>query len=256
MAQFKTEAELCAAFISTVPEGWTVYPETANFDMVLLHRKTGVQIAVEAKLRLNAKVICQVMESVVDQGNVGAPDFRAVLVDSCSKEFVSICSRLGITVLTLAQAGARRNGRTSDTTTEWVCKPALPVARRLSERQPGWHYEAHWHDLADYVPQVAAGVASPKILSHWMIRAFRVCAWVERHGAIKRTHFKALGISPTFWMTGQMLTRGERRGEWIAGKRFPLASYKERHPGIYEQVVADWDDWARPLEAIGAAGSS
>jgi hypothetical protein len=258
MGQFATEAALCEAFIAALPEGWTPYPETAGFDLVLVNDATGVQIAIEAKLRLNAKVICQVMDEVTDRGNVGAPDFRAVLVDTCSAEFERICVRLGITVLRLRpnkMHGYRAN------TTEWEIRPRLPVPRRLSEPQPGWLHEAEWHDLAplsrielpDYVPQVAAGVKSPKVLSHWMIKAFRVCAWVERHGTIKRSHFAALGISPTMWMTGHMLKQGEGRGEWVAGRRFPLQSYKARHPGIYEQVLADYDDWAAPLEALQAA---
>lgn len=260
MGQFKTEADLCAAYIATVPEDWIVYPETGGFDMVLVHKATSVQIAIEAKLRLNAKVVCQVMDSVVDTGARGAPDFRAVLVDSCSQEFIRICSRLGITVLTLAPPKRLSRSHTPAPMTEWVPSPRLPVARRLSDPQPGWFHEANWHDqapisridLPDYVPEVAAGVKSPKILSHWMIKAFRVCAWVERHGAIKRTHFKALGISPTMWMTGHLLKQGDLRGEWVAGKRFPLESYKARHPGIYEQVVADYDDWAKPLKEIAA----
>ncbi|MBA4913889.1 hypothetical protein H2N59_12065 [Pseudomonas aeruginosa] len=48
----QSEAELCAAFIdefNRVP-GWTCYPETAGFDILVVH-EDGRQIGVEAKLQ-------------------------------------------------------------------------------------------------------------------------------------------------------------------------------------------------------------
>lgn len=56
-ARFEKESDLCAAFVSTVPKNWVIYPETGGFDLVLVEEATGVQIGIEAKLALNAKVI-------------------------------------------------------------------------------------------------------------------------------------------------------------------------------------------------------
>ena len=57
-AGFAKESDLCAAFLASLPEGWTAYPETAGFDILLGREVDGFQIGIQAKLRLNAKVIC------------------------------------------------------------------------------------------------------------------------------------------------------------------------------------------------------
>lgn len=75
---FETEAALCQAFIRSVPAEWIVYPETAGWDILLVHRIGGWQIGVEAKQTLNAKVLCQAIDGV--RYNADGPDFRAVLV--------------------------------------------------------------------------------------------------------------------------------------------------------------------------------
>lgn len=43
-AMFKTEAELCAAFIEWAKKDWTCYPETAGWDILLVD-KYGLQMA-------------------------------------------------------------------------------------------------------------------------------------------------------------------------------------------------------------------
>ena len=101
VAKFATEAELCAAFIAALPKEWTAYPETGGFDILLSRNADGFQIGVEAKLRLNAKVICQAAEEVgysyVDRPG---PDCRAVLIpDGVSLDLAGLCPLIGITVI-------------------------------------------------------------------------------------------------------------------------------------------------------------
>ena len=39
--RFESEAAMCAAFIEDAErQGWTAYPETGGFDIVLVHNKT------------------------------------------------------------------------------------------------------------------------------------------------------------------------------------------------------------------------
>ena len=59
---YGTEADLCREFTAAVREHgeWTAYPETCGWDLVLVHQ-TGVQIGIEAKKTLNAKVLVQAL---------------------------------------------------------------------------------------------------------------------------------------------------------------------------------------------------
>jgi hypothetical protein len=92
--KFESEAALVAAYCTYVdrinyayrhlPEShmrWTVYAETAGFDLLLVQDVTGVQVGIEAKLTLNLKVLEQALPSRYDgfhRPSVG-PDYRAVL---------------------------------------------------------------------------------------------------------------------------------------------------------------------------------
>ena len=95
---FASEAEMVAAFVGAVerinhryrdkpddPMRWTVYPETGGFDLLLVQDATGDQLAVEAKLTFNLKVLEQVLPGRFDatwRHPAKGPDFRAVLVPS------------------------------------------------------------------------------------------------------------------------------------------------------------------------------
>src|SRR4028119_817912 len=101
---FTRKADLCAAFMAVLPEGWVAYPETGGFDLLLVRAADGLQIGVEAKLRLNAKVIRQACEpSRPDQLTGPNPDCRAVLVPqgAAGADLIELCRLLGLTVTTL-----------------------------------------------------------------------------------------------------------------------------------------------------------
>jgi hypothetical protein len=75
---FKTETELCAAFIPwAAQQGWTAYAETAGWDILLVDAG-GRQLGIQAKLRFNATLLRQVLPEQY-QCEVG-PDFRAILL--------------------------------------------------------------------------------------------------------------------------------------------------------------------------------
>jgi hypothetical protein len=63
---FATEADLCAAFVTDIQKvkGWKIYPETAGFDLLLVREEDGAQLAIEAKLALNTKVLEQALEGL------------------------------------------------------------------------------------------------------------------------------------------------------------------------------------------------
>lgn len=252
MTDFKYETELCAAFSETLPEAWTIYNETAGFDMVLVH-STGAQIGVEAKLKLNAKVLSQVCDFYGDIGRAG-PDFRAVLVGGKPNvDLMNIARLLGVTVIfmgrdreTSSSYGVNRRPRQK----VWS-KPKLPDVEPMKDNR--WAGRPYWNDLApierlklpEYVPDVIAGDSAPVTLGHWKIKAIKVCVYLEKREFITRAEFKALRIDPSRWMNGIWLKKGEMRGQWVPGPSFPAATYKRLHPKVYDEIDFDFEKWAK-----------
>ena len=254
--KFETEAALCQAFLRGMPPEWLPYPETAGWDILLVHRVGGWQIGVEAKLTLNAKVICQAINGRRrDQG----PDFRAVLVGKVVAENAEIAKAIGLTVITPRSEKSYPHFGPYEKEGPRIPQfyPPLPEAETLTrigtwwsdwDREPWFDcFPIHRHKLPDYVPEVACGVSSFMILSDWKIKAMRVCVWVEKHQIITRAQFKKLGIDPSRWMNGHWLAAGDNRGDWVAGKSFPANQMRLEHPNIYEKIEADYPEWSQKV---------
>ena len=260
---FDTEAALCQAFLRGVPADWLPYPETAGWDILLVHRVGCWQIGIEAKLTLNAKVLVQAIDG--RRREVG-PDFRAVLVGKVVAENAELARALGLTVITPKAERAEtdwgsfgRFNKQGPRIPQFY--PDLPKAEALErigawwgdwDREPWFDcFPTHRHKLPDYVPEVACGVPSPMILSDWKIKAMRVCVWVEKHGVITRAIFKKLGIDPSRWMNGYWLQAGEARGDWVPGSHFPGPGMRKEHPNIYALIEADYPEWSQKVTSNG-----
>jgi hypothetical protein len=249
VAIFATEADLCAAFISQLPAGWVAYPESCGFDIVLVRVADGVQIGIEAKLVLNAKVITQILPYPMSfYGSIDRdPDFRAVLVPwgRAAAGMAAICQRLGITVLEMKskalylemkdRSWGREKGK---------YKPALPDEDRHSWREE-WH---DWMpdrrlDLPAYVPDVSAGRSAPRQLSEWKIKAIKLEVVLEKQGFVTRADFRFLRIDPSRWCDSYMkwLVPGAEKGKWVAGPKLP--DLRSQHPLNYSQIEADYEKW-------------
>ena len=243
---FRTEAEMCKAFLAGLPDDWTAYPEACGFDIVLVH-ETGVQVGVEAKLRLNVKVICQAIKGI---NRRCGPDFRAVLVPK-PNDASAICKYLGITVIRVKGGSEKTRFMASHF---W---PHLPNVMRYESNSVRWFssYD-EWFDLApeerlklpEYVPEVEAGHPSPIVLSEWTIKAMKICVWIEKTGSITRKHFLALKINSGIWMTGYWLKKGDARGVWVPGDGFPANNLRRKHPSVYSMVEADFEKWSADIE--------
>jgi len=243
-AKFRSEADLCATFIAQLPKGWTAYPETAGFDILLRRDVDGVQIGIEAKLVLNAKVIEQIVPDDnwwhVDRDQ---PDFRAALVPwGCAGGLSRVCGLLGITVIEMATKelyqtwyqGSRRKMR-----------PELPKVPSNS-----WH-DRDWWDwcpskrcaLPDYVPDVAAGASAPLQLSDWKIKAIKLIILLDRRGYVTRADFKHFQLDAGRWIySGSWLVAGEVKGQYVRGPYTP--DFKAQHPVNFAQIEADFEKWA------------
>ena len=88
---FATEGALCEAFAEWArAEGFTVYPETAGWDMLLV-AADGHQLGIEAKLSLNLKVLAQALKGCTYSAERG-PDYRAILVPESHDGVDDICT--------------------------------------------------------------------------------------------------------------------------------------------------------------------
>lgn len=256
---FAKETELVAAFVEAlasprwsigpaIGEGWTQYHETAGWDILLVHTKTGMQIGVEAKLSLNAKVLEQALTGL-RYAEAAGPDYRAVLVpaDACQNHMRSIASHCGIAVLTI---GHESYG--------WPEKKRWSLSPAELPEEAGYQY-AQWHSwlpgkrcvLPEYVPDVRGGDSSPVALTPWKIKAIKLMILLERNGSVHRSDMKALGISPRRWTDCYHGFLAPTPNGYVACSRTP--DLKAQHPTNWAQIEADFDTWNPYAAMRGAA---
>ena len=245
--KFATEAELCSRFISLLPKEWTAYAETAGWDILVVRNSDGFQVGIEAKLKLNAKVISQALE---EDGRwrctAPGPDCRAVLVPAGqAHEFERVCAYIGVTII--------RCSHQNETT--WGYRPRylpeLPTAKNESWTEDRW-YECcptRRCPLPEYVPDVEAGHPCPVQLTDWKIRALRLYCVLEFRGYLTRRDFRMLRLDHRRWVPSEWLSV-EGRGDlarYVAGPKMPMPHLVKMHPTIYQQIKDDAPNWWRLL---------
>ena len=245
---FAKESDLCAAFISVLPPDWTAYPETGGFDILLVRKADGFQIGVEAKLKLNAKVICQAAEPTLAwRVDHAGPDCRAVLVpDGVSMDLASLCSLIGITVI--------RVSHDSYVATYGRGRNPFHFHPRLPELKDGGWSERSWYEccpasriaLPDWVPDVAAGNSAPVALTDWKIRSIKIAISLEKRGYVTRQDFAFFEISMSRWTQSRWIVPGAEKGRWVAGA---MPDFRAQHPVNYPQIEADHEKWKSPETA-------
>ena len=220
---FETEAALCDAFMAWArTEGFTVYPETAGWD-ILLVASDGLQLGVEAKLALNLKVIAQALRGLVWSADRG-PDFRGIVVPSVPEGVDEILVASGLEVFS-PQRSWRRDGEV------WTFDRQHHYNSEMFDWNPKERCE-----LPDYVPDVPAGVPAPRTLSPWKVGALRVLAMLEVQGYVTRQDVVLCKNDPRRWCANDGWLKQMGEGKWGPGRapRFDLD-----HPDIYAQIIAD-----------------
>src|SRR6478736_875463 len=225
---FPTEALLCDAFMAWArTQGFTVYPETDGWDLILVDRD-GFQIGVEAKLRLNLKVITQALPlyGIGDSG----PDHRAVLVPERPFDYERLLQLLGLEVF---YAGGVRE--------RWAFMHHERAYQHDRRVLFDWNPKARCR-LPEYVPDVRAGLSGPVQLTPWKIGALKVLAVIEARGSITRKQISTLGLDPRAWTGGRgwlvPLDGDEKRnGRYKLGA--PCPRFDMQHPDVYARVKAD-----------------
>lgn len=239
---FAKETDLCSAFIAALPKGWTAYPETGGFDILLVRAVDGMQIGVEAKLKLNAKVVMQAAESLSHYSAARPqPDCRAVLIPSgVSYDMAGVCGYLGITVITVATREENRRYQ--------PFHPSLPKLDDSYWAGDDWFERcpAKRIDLPDWVPDVRAGDSAPSALTHWKIGAIKLVVTLDRRGYLTRQDFAHFKISMSRWTQGKWIVK-DGQGGWVAGPHMP--AFKRQHPVNFDQIAADFEKWKPPEQA-------
>lgn len=251
---FASEAELVEAFCTEIARlndlpparrngpAWVVYHETAGWDLLLVDPDTGVQVGLEAKLTVNAKVIAQALPDAEIFDSTG-PDYRGILVPSSGLQLDmrKIAGHLGLTIVSVCRH-SYSPGRF-----ELRLNPGhLPDESCRSVYGWGLRDWFSWLPsercgLPDYLPDVRGGKAAPVMLTEWKIKAIKLLIILERRGFVTRTDMRHLSISPTRWTAAfhGFLEPGE--GGYVRGKRTP--DLKRQHPDNWVQIEADFEKW-------------
>lgn len=229
---FATEADLCKRFIASLPEGWVSYPETCSWDILLVRKADGLQIGIQAKLKLNTHVISQALE---EHGRWSAdragPDCRAVLVPWGEFGFELICKYIGVTIIHVKPESEFRSRLNP------AFSPYLPSSEFGREDDWAEWAPAERHQLPDYIPDVVAGSPSPVQLTNWKIAALKIAVILEKRGYLLRSDFKHVGIDHRRRLPSGGGWLALDAGRYIKGRHFP-------------QFPADYEKW-RPEDPIG-----
>lgn len=254
--RFESEAAMCAAYIGDAArQGWIAYPETGGFDIVLVSKKYGLQVGIEAKQRLNAEVVYQAVKHMRSSPARG-PDFHAILVPEGGDGALEVMLGLvGVTVIRAfgepdkhGMTGRSAGGGRYRTT---AFNPALPADYEVKSADGYFWDSRHWFQqcpgqpvqLPDYVPDVAAGAPAPVTLTDWKVRAIKIAILLERRGVVTADDFKALKISMSRWMQNGWI-KPVRRGVWEAGG---MPNFRAQHPVNFDQIAADFGKWSVEL---------
>lgn len=253
-AAFPTEAALCDCFIDSLAAhgGWTIYPETAGFDILCVYDATGHQLGVEAKLALNAKVADQILPEQYmgysEDGKEG-PDFRAVIVPCITDSNAGIAKMLGIlgvNVFTPENGWSRSERKWRFRITRNDCGPDYHADRREYDASEGplMGWDMAWHDwnpprrctLPEIVPMVRCGVPAPTQLTPWKIGALRVLADLELDGFVTAKSVRDHGIDARRFCATDGWLESLGNGKWARGK---IPAFDAQHPEAYAQVLAE-----------------
>lgn len=233
---FETEATLCAAFLSVLPEGWVAYAETGGFDILLVREADGLQIGVQAKLRLNAKVVRQACKTGRPADFTAPnPDCRVILVPygAVGADMAELCRLLGLSVIGMTRGGSP------------AFAPQLPRPKQDAESRVSFEWAPSQRiALPDYVPDVEAGRPAPVRLTARKIKAIRIAVTLERRGFVLREDFRHHKIDMRRWVAPRSGWLVRQEAGW--GRRPHLPEFQARHPTNWKQIEAAYERWCLP----------
>lgn len=228
---YKSEEELCSGFAEYARSaGWRVYPETSNWDLLLVatpevktkNVRSGDQLGIQAKLNANIEVLRQAMPQPDARRG---PNFHGVLVPRVTPDFREVAHGLFITPI----AGTR-NVYTDRPKTVQGFKHQLLFLNplfRLEYSEPLWCPEVEvW---------TPAGVPSPASLTPWKFKAVRLCIEGRAKGFLTSSDFYAQRMGKTLWIrNGWVVELGEQE-KYGKQKKYVLTDKAPDH--IYPEIT-------------------
>lgn len=230
MTDFGCEAELCDAFATYAHRvGWTVYPETAGWDLVLVYRgtprpfiQTGFQIGVEAKLRPSIELLAQLARHRRELNRPNAA--LALLPRWPSKTYRIVANELDADVRSPPAESER----------DW---PLRPVYR----------FGLGTLSLPAIVPNGSGGVPNPSPLTPWREKALRMCIRLRERGEVTTKDFRELRINHSRWVqAGWILHKGK------LGRRYRYVPNLD-HPRFPDR---GWEQEREALATLAAPGAT
>lgn len=214
--KYTSEADLCADFIAWAERnGGRCFSEWAGWDIVVV-LDDGLQIGVQAKLRLSDYVMIQALPGLWEGDSAeSGPDIRAILVPTAPADRAIIAARLGLLVFDAKSfdgKGFYIDGRQFD----WSPAKRLKIPETSTDS--------------------VAGSPSPITLTHWKRAALEVLAEIEVRGSITAKTMRELGVNPSRWMSCCWLVKADERGYWKRGEKCP--AFDKQHPSAYQLALS------------------
>lgn len=214
---FGSEAELCDVMSRVAREaGFAVHPECSGWDLLIVHRATGEQIGVQAKLRPNVGVLAQCL---VGRGQPG-PGIHAVLVPGLPDAFVTIAEHLNIEAF--AAEGLQ----------------AVHLELVLKQKYRWQHSALAWAPDVEIV--TPAGVPSPRSITKWKLSAVKFCLLLRRRGYVTPADMRTHGLHRAFWFLPRspLLRSNGERGQYVFADPDSPSNPDMRWPEITQAITA------------------
>jgi hypothetical protein len=227
------ESALCDSFMQRCTRyGWSAYPETGDWDILLV--RDDIQIGVQAKLRLNVRVLEQCILKGAPNYRRG-PHYRAILVPRQKHYPTALLAKLKLLCFSddnYNHALLREpHGLSRMSNYDW--RPIVP----------------EW--LPEVIPQVPAGAPAPLQLTKWKQAAMQLFARAEVQGYVTSADIKQLKLSPTvFQRMGWLIPNGEKTGRLQRLVIAPASNHirpDQQHPQEYLHYLAQARDIDRVL---------
>lgn len=209
------ENALCNSFTEfAMTLRWVMYPETFGWDMLFVDEQDR-RLGVQAKTGDAPLAVAQVIERM-KQGNA---DVGAILIPLAGESVRRLCKALSVGVVTPIRTDG--NGFTSFN----VSLPTSELVKHSATRRR----------LPSVVPQVPAGVPSPKVLNEAEIQLQVLME--ARGGWLKTKDFQKVGLRTQF--LPRWLYR-ERSNHFVPQLNAVLPS--EIHPQAYATIKARMEE--------------
>lgn len=178
---YDSEEQMCELLrLIATDEGFTVYPETGDWDMILVRPADGFQVGVQAKQQPNVDVLAQTLVGDRAKG----PDVHAVLVPSCSRAFSDVAGALKVLVIEASVLDPER---------QWRWARPVKLSDMLEKAPRRVHLPGRcW--LPPFVPKLPAGVPGPRQVTPWKIFAAELCAKIRKGEEVSNGSARALRL--------------------------------------------------------------